>query len=521
MRKNHVNETLPMTRKQLYIIIAFVLIPLLPIFLFNPATAYISDGWWHFSVFNSVNQNTLPPPNPWLNGATVAYPYVHHVLTSAVFGQTNLQPQYVFIFMISMVSIVFSCGMYAIARLFYTPVQSLWASFTFYLVSSIGSLLFVWDFMHYAIQSNLIPGFTEFLFARSGPHMWHAGMKFINPAGIGVIFNGSAMVGTSQFLLMIICAYFFLKEEYVPCFMAYAGIITSNPIMGIIYAISLGLYGFWRGWKTTIIIAVGGIAAALVSGSYLISLISKLGNISSSALDIFSPAAGWGFVLFVVGYAPLIVLAGLQIQEKKYPKPAVMFFATYIVANLAIALALKLGYLYVSMSLFLPLALLAGPQFAKITSAKWSIRIVLAAILVVGVSSSLLNTATYSYYKYNLNQDEIAASKFLKENSLPSDVVLINLGDLGVRNIFVYPSVFAARQVYVADAFTIEVYGEEFSAQKAAYDTFWATPSCANIPSPVNYIYERPNGPELSSLNCLKLLYNENNIRIYRVETAE
>jgi hypothetical protein len=535
----------------------------------NPYTGFISDGWLHCSILNTIGDQKLPPSNPWLSDASLAYPYAYHVFLSYAFqGELFCLNQ----FGIFAVLMMFAqaLGIYCILLEFggkkIGVKEALAGSFVFTWASSIGGLVFVWDLLT-KVPAVGVSGFLAFLKSVHGPHMWQGAMKFLLPTGLNLPFQGMAMVGSPQLLLVIGIAYFLLKKSEtvglgikkadVGIALFLAPLCAISSLIGVIAAVALSVHIVGTRWIRGIapIIFIG-LSTVLIDFSFIKAVLGKASMLPGTRAELFSPLSIWTFALLIIGFLPLIILAGIVygkdllgvilalfgLKEKPRDKDVVVLSFVLIFSSLAILFIMKFGYLYFTYPLFIGLALLAGPYFAKIElKIEWK-SIFLILLLLVLCIPNLLIIGSYVYYKPNLEAEQMKAGYWIKD-STPVDSVFMQNMDLGgnsystlcpggkprdllnfteARQIFVYSSAFGGRRNYIADLRSIYGYGNNFCPELSEYFAIFvdknADAICGLKKNGVDYLYVTDSNWSAGDSRCLSLVFENEKVRVYETE---
>ncbi|MCX6777333.1 MAG: hypothetical protein NT157_00425, partial [Candidatus Micrarchaeota archaeon] len=308
------------------LIFLFASVPLAIMLLLNPYAGFISDGWWHCPVLNTIRYDGLPPQNPWLSGATLAYPYAYHVFLSYAFGGGLFCLDQFGIFAV-LLMFAQALGIYCILAEFggkkIGKLEALAGSFVFTWASTIGGLFFAWDAIT-KIPAIGISGFMEFMKTNHGPHMWYGAMKLLFPSGLNIPFQGMAMVGSPQFLLLVGILYFLLKKSEMVGYgikksdigvaLCLAPLCAVSPVVGLIAAIALSLFILYeRGLAGVAAIGAVGIATFLIDVSYILAVLGKPA-VGGGVIGL-SPDALPTLLLAAFGISPLLVFAFLGAKE--------------------------------------------------------------------------------------------------------------------------------------------------------------------------------------------------------------
>ena len=197
-------------------------IPLVLIFVINPAIPFLSDGWWHGSLYGVIKHASVPFPNPWLGEHSVAYPFGLPVLLAYLFGDTPIFPGPLFI---ASTLVCIALASSVIAESFGTRAgasRGFWTAFGFLYISTIGSIIFCVSAAR-AVFSSGISSYVEFLRAHAGPHMWYTAMKVVypiagaDPVGVFLPFQGAAMMAFLPILLFFSNTLFCFSKTVPNC----------------------------------------------------------------------------------------------------------------------------------------------------------------------------------------------------------------------------------------------------------------------------------------------------------------
>ncbi len=521
--------------------------------LLNPYAGFISDGWLHCSILNTIGDQKLPPSNPWLSDASLAYPYAYHVFLSYAFqGELFCLNQ----FGIFAVLIMFAqaLGIYCILLEFggkrIGTKEALAGSFVFTWASSIGGLAFIWDLLT-KVPTIGVSGFLAFLKSVHGPHMWQGAMKFLVPTGLNLPFQGMAMVGSPQLLLIIGISYLLLKKSEtvglgikktdMGIALCLAPLCAISPVVGVITAVALSLHMLYtRNARGIIPVVFIGLSTALIDFSYMKAVLGKGSMVGGSLIGI-SPYSIPTFALLIIGFAPLIILAWLAYKEGLIGKEIAILSTALIFSSLIILFTMNLGYLYFTYPLFVGLALLAGPYFAKIELKFKRKNILLILLLLVLCIPNLLIIGSYVYYKPNLEAEQMSASYWIKGNT-PANGVFMQDMDLGgndysalcpggkprdlsswgARQTFLYSSAFGERRNYIADLRSLYVYGDNFCPELSNYIKVFEQKDsgaiCALKSKGVDYLYVTDENWSVGDGRCLNLVFENGKVMIYETK---
>ena len=296
-----------------------------------------------------------------------------------------------------------------------------------------------------------------------------------------------------------------------------------NPVIAMITGgflcvaliLDYGISGLW--WSAGLVAG-----AVLVNYTYLQSLVNKPFASTGSFIHAFS-ANAWAMLLaFCIGYLPLLIISYLEYRRKTFDKRTTQLLAAFLVVNLLIIFALDLGYLYASLTSMFAFAVLCAPYWQRFRFTWNTEQIIRGTILCATVASTLLIVATYSYYHIALDEREIHASQWLRQNTPTNAIVLTYFDSLQNRAIKVYPAMVGERSVFIADLIGIQSYGDSYQKQEAEYKAVFEqqnTDLLCSLPARgITYLYLPPSAPEmpwLQNASCARQVYSAESVRIF------
>ncbi|MFH1447731.1 MAG: hypothetical protein ABIG39_02610 [Candidatus Micrarchaeota archaeon] len=573
-RFSRITLVVPEISRTVIFIFLFSSVPLGLMLLLNPYTGFISDGWWHCSILNTIGGDTLPPANPWFSGAELAYPYSYHAY---LFFATGGEMFCLHAFGLFAVAMMFfqALGIYYILKRFggigVGERGAVASSFVFTWASSIGGLFFMWDAVR-IIGTGGISTFLVFLKDHHGPHMWHGAMKGayhwlyhnvdivkgitgsgvdVTNVGINLPFQGMAMVGAPQLLFIIGILYFLLKDSGdlvagvkksdVGVILCLAPLCANSPVNGVVAALALSLYLLCKR-RISAIIPILLVAAftAIVDSSYILAILGKGSHVGGSLLALpYSQYAPPTLMVLIIGFSPLIYFATQTLRKRTLNREVIEISVALIFSSFVVLFFMNLGYLYFTYPLFIGLALLAGPYFAMVLDRLTPSNLALIAILAILCMPNLLIIGSYIYYKPTIDQDQVDAADWIGYNTQKDSVFMQNL-DLGgndyaalcpggkprdlswteMRQTFLYSSVFGGRKNYLGDLRSLYVYGENFCPALSDYFSVFSdndTNAICNLNgSGIDYLYVTDK--DWKAPGCLIFKKQYGGVRIYETK---
>ena len=518
------------------------LLPLAFIFALNPTIMFLSDGWWHCSIFNTVGLKSLPPSNPWMAGVSLGYPYSYHLYLNYAFGQGSC--------VTAMDSFTILMAFLTMAGIFWLTKEiypqssnklALIAALMFIFVSTIGGIAFLYD-VATKLPAGGVSAYLAFLKGVHGPHAWYSFAKFTGLPGIGMPFAQNAMVGSFHLPLLFGILYFSVRKRFFEAVLLLAPLVSSQPMLGILTSITFGIYVLLTRYLNPIRLAMLAIGAMLVDITYISALFSKVGSVGSSVLGITSKAA-LGALNFFIAYLPLVVIAVL-FRGKKMTEDGKQMLIAFCAACVLITVFLNLGHLYVTLPAYAVIVILAAPYFEDLSASMKKENLLKIALILLLFISTAIMIGTYAFFKVPLSQPDIDASLWAKANTKP-DAVFLSSMDLkngsfdqaaldsfwvkneearlvasSGRQVNVYIAVYGGRLSYIGDLQTLFLYGENVIPRLDVYKSVFLERNeksiCSLSKNGISYVYSGNETFYFESGPCLSQVYDNGKVRIYR-----
>ena len=492
------------------IILAAAALPFFVIFLTNPTYGLISDGWWHCSIYNTIQLGGLPPANPWYASEPLGYPYAYHVYLAYAARQLDcFQALNSFNYVVTAIGML---AIYAIAKeTFGNKKTATLASVAFLFVSHLGGAVFLYDLIQ-MLPSTGLEGYLEFLQSVHGPHVYYGHLAFMGSALI-IPFQMATMMAGFHFALLGAVLYFLHQRKELVVGVLLGTLVATNPVAGILGVLTTGIfflltYSHQR-LKNWIGAAVVGI---IIASNYIGALLDKM-NVVGGTL-VVGDASPHLLAGFIAGYLPLLILTAVffvRYQKVSTRKIWIGFAIALVIAGLGIG---KLPvYIYTDSAFLFAIAM--APWLVGLWEWKknwWMV--VLVAILAI---PTFLVVGSYSYYKMPLDEEELEAAGWMEENTDPSSIFLVSM-DLEQRfNIHQYVPVFAKRRLYLGDPGLMRTYGEDITESLDIYQRIMEEKNPAAIcnakENGIDYIYFNDGG--VLNTSCTEEVYQHGQVRIY------
>ncbi|MBI2080043.1 hypothetical protein HYT84_04715 [Candidatus Micrarchaeota archaeon] len=277
-----------------------------------------------------------------------------------------------------------------------------------------------------------------------------------------------------------------------------------------------------------------GIVAAIalvLNGSYILDL-TKYHGISVPAVT-FGSVDLVVILGFLIGYALLLWFSSRNLKGIDGPKKTLVLAITITTIVFLLFFKSSVSYLFI----VLPVILVIGSAkfFVKILEFE-SIKnnICYYCLFVLLAIPTLLIVATYSYYKIPLSANEITASNWILKNTERDAIIFpsmnLEYGDGGSsvipKNlaIHLYPAVFGERTLYLGDPTTLYVYGKiSIDRQEKHRKVFLdknqsITCTLQNELDSKLYFYANSERFYLDGIDCLKIVYKNETVKIYETK---
>jgi hypothetical protein len=441
--------------------------------------AYFGDYLKHFSITNVLTYRSLPPENPYFEGARLHYYWMSYTLPSCLLTINDQVDKAVLGFAVTINLLLLGALFILICSSFRKVKKSIVFAYFF----TLAPVLFL-SYEGFYLICGRIPDFNPLHFMKlaggynvDGLTRWLWQTPQIDTLLRTLLYTPQAALSLAFFLL-----YLAVRREngcpvFLPPFLLCASIF-SNILVGTAFIVFYGfdlIYLAFRSWRTgslrrSLFLRVACTAAFLAA---CLGLLSGLGILQSAGSKFkflpLPPSSLPSYLFLNLGMLLVLGLLGGLMTWKREPYFPAALVILVIICNLQIEgfssdISLKL-------SLVLMIVLtLAAVELFKILEGKrlvWLCGILLVSFLPGGVTALMdeYNSAdiTNKQFTFCLPKEERALLQWARK-SLPADAVVQDYPPARQFDTSLIPT-FMARQAYVGD----QINGRLFFIDADAY----------------------------------------------------